>query len=231
MRRATVTVAAVVGLLFATGCATAPRGDWTPAPVGEPISCTDLKAGKVPTLPTLTPGAELKPVPNLPPGFLQVKYYGTRAGDDVRAVGLHIADAEHGVTVAFYVTLPGVPSNWKDQLDLPDPKGVPKEWFQFFTALRKYRYLKPGGILCRNNAACGMSPDVPPPDVAGVASSGSGGIFGLLPGEPSERYAQLSAPPNPPTATDALPPSQSSNAALVAKAAQNLCAAVALLRE
>ena len=125
-------------------------------------------------------------------------------------------------------SITGVPPQWTDQLDLPEPPGVPDDWFTFFTTLRKARYVKPGGILCRNRADCGRSPDVPPPDVAGAASSGGGALLsGLFPGEPSERYAQVTQAR--PVATDAAPGATQANGKVIAATAQNLCKAIELL--
>jgi hypothetical protein len=219
-------VSGVIGVFLAGGCVT----PWTPTPVGESVQCGELDA-KAPKLPEVTKVGDFKPVPNLPPGFLLVKYYGAPTGNDVYAVGIHIAD--HKVSVAFFVgPLKGVPSDWRENVESKTPTNVDsetlKQWTQFFGILRQFRYVRPGGFLCRNNADCGKSPDAPPPEVTGSASVGGGAGSSLyFPGESPQRYAQLTTPRM--TATDATVANGPDNTRIVAATAADLCKAIDLL--
>jgi hypothetical protein len=222
-------VSGVVGGLLAGGCVTTPKLPWqAPAP-SNVVKCADLNT-TTPVLPPVTSVEKFAPVSNLRPGFLLVKYYAARSGDDVYAVGIHITD--DGVTVPFAVgPMKGVPSSWSDSVESPAPNTSPetvKQWSLFFSKLREFQYVRPGGFLCRNNADCGKSPDAPPPEVTGSASAGGGGGFGgLLPGEPSERYAQRATAPRL-FLSDATNPGPDA-ARVVAQTAANACKAVELL--
>jgi hypothetical protein len=180
-------VALLVAMATA-GCATVTKTGYSEEPFAEcPTQQDSAFGGRIPepvTADAWSPGDRIRP------GFLHIHYRTN--GSQTYAIGVHFVDPAH-VSVPFIVgPLKEVPETWVDDPNAPEAKGVPPEWFAFFSKLRGIHYVKPGGLLCRNHD-CALPPDVPPPDFVGTASStSSGGVGSLLSTDTLQRYAQAS---------------------------------------
>jgi hypothetical protein len=218
----TTWLAAALLAAAVAGCAT-PQ-PWRPTtPKGTRVPCGELGGGFPGLIPDPVTPDRWEPEANLEPGFLLIKY--RTDGTQTYAVGFHFANDT--VAVPFIVgPMKDVPPQWRDDLEQAASPAVSEDWFQFFSRVRRLRYLKPGGLVCRNRTDCGRTPDVPPPELVGSASSSSSGGLGMLV-DSDVRYAQVHRPSD--MATDAILQASPERERIIRDIAQNLCQGAQLL--